>query len=136
MNSTQAQSERGAALLIAMLLVFVIGTLTSSLASTTARAANDGQVARGLSEARAAAEGGIETARIRLASTPGFRGEELVVGRCTVGITVAAAQDGSRSILATASCPVRGAGLPVKATIRASMTTQDGKVAVTAWSER
>ena len=128
--------ERGAALIVAMLLVVVIGTLTASLAGSTSRAAQEATLGRGRSEALAAAEGGVETARVRLAQDAAWSGEELTIGRSTVKVEVARGQDGRATVVSTASCPCRGAGLPVQATVEARLESKAGLPFVASWSER
>lgn len=129
-------SERGAALLIAMLLVVVIGSVTTTLTGTTTRTAQSCVLARGRVEARFAAEGGIETARVRLAIDAHWPGAELLIGRTVVTVTVTPGTDGSFQVEAQAACPVRGAGLPVRSTVFARLAPTVHGLATAAWSER
>lgn len=129
-------TERGAALIIAMLLVVVIGSLTASLSDSSSRAAREATLGRGRSEALAAAEGAVETARVRLMQDPAWAGGELTIGRSTVLVSVVRDGEGQTTVTATAECPLRGAGLPVRSTVEARLSPRTGLPAVVGWRER
>lgn len=130
------RSERGSALVIAMLLVVVLGVVTTRMTGTASRAAIESTLARGSLEARLAAEGGIDTARVRLALDPAWKGDTIEVGRCSVVVEVRCQDDGRIDVDATSTCPVRGSGLPVRSTVAVQLRRDGSGVRTSAWTER
>lgn len=136
MNARPGPAERGSALVLAMMLIVVLSALAHS-AVVGARATTSATLlARGRAEALAAADGGIALARLRLADGLGWAGGVETIGRCQVEVTASRAADGTFDVVATADCPVRGAGQPVRATIAAVLVPRaDGLPRVVDWRE-
>ena len=94
--------QRGSALVLAMLLVVVLVTatsvITSSMLRTTTRAMQD----LGQASALAAAESGIELARVRIASDPRWPGGGLNVADAAVQVEAASTSGDNRIVTASA----------------------------------
>ena len=87
---TSRASERGGALVMAMMLVVVTGTLLTSMTQGNRFLMTDTVDERATMQALQAAEGGIEQARWRLQHDPKFAGEVLRIGNAEVTVKVLA----------------------------------------------
>ena len=94
--------ERGAALAMAMVFVAVVGAATLTLSNRSRVAAASTVLESGAITTRAAADGGLETARARLAADPTWSGGELDVGGCAVTVRVETATPGEWTVAVTA----------------------------------
>ncbi len=118
------RTERGSAMIWAMLLVVVVGSASAVLftRSRTMRQAATTDVTRDASSQ--AAEGGLAHARHALATNPGFSGAKIEVGKCHVTSQVTRIDNGWRVVVTA-----RPGGGRVEATLGES----DGLPVVRDW---
>jgi len=130
--------ERGAALVMAMMLVVVTGALLTSMTQGNRRLMTETIDERAAMQALQAAEGGIEQARWRLQHDPKFAGEVLRIGSADVIVKVFALPGDRASWQATATARTqpRGAnGLGVQRTVVATLVGDVGLPATKAWRQ-
>jgi hypothetical protein len=136
MRPAEQGTERGTALVLAMLLIAVLAVTTQSVVVSARTTVDAGLLERGRTEALAAADGGVALARHRLAADPGWAGGRATIGRSTVEVAVAADADGSFALHIVAASPVRGGGQPVRAVVEARLRPRPGGLpTVAAWRE-
>ena len=135
---TSRVNERGGALVMAMMLVVVTGTLLTAMTQGNRFLMTDTVDERATMQALQAAEGGIEQARWRLQHDPKFAGEVLRIGNAEVTVKVLALPGGGPSWQATATARTqpRGAnGLRVQQTVVATLVGDVGLPAATQWRQ-
>lgn len=138
MNAKPRDQERGAALIMALMLVAVFGMLTSTLIHGDRQLAIDSIEELAGMQALQAADGGIEQARWRLQQDGQFAGEEIRIGNAEVVIKIlrTATQPARWQVTATATCRPRGAnGLPLRRRIVADLLAGEGLPVVSYWHE-
>lgn len=135
MSRRSRPSERGSGLVLVMLLVVVVSALTHT-AAVGARATVDATLLeQGRVAAIAAAEAGVELARLRLRDEPQWRGELAAVGRCRVEVTAQPTAQGWH-VVVRSDCRMRDAGLPVRAVVEVTLHDRPGAAPlVTGWRE-
>lgn len=110
--------ERGVALMTVLVLVCVVGMITTLAQARSLRLATDSLLEKGEAEALYAAEGGLAMARHTLRSDPDWPGAQLEVGDCQVLVTVDRISDEQWSAQARAiAWPAGDRGNPVQVTL-------------------
>ena len=132
------QEERGAALVMALLLVVVLGTLSTSMSQGVQLLSHDSVDERAAMQALHAAEGGIAQARWRLRQDPEWAGEVLQIGRAQVAILATAipGEVAHWQVQASAQCHGRGdQGLPSQRIVTVELVGGDGLPRICGWRE-
>ena len=137
MTCRRRPAERGAALVLVMLLVVALTALAHTTA-VGARATVDATLLeQGRVAAAAAAEAGVELARVRLHGDGAWTGEVVTVDRCRVAVDAQRSPGEGWLVSVRSDCPLRGAGLPVRAILEVTLAPRpDAMPAVTDWRER
>ena len=117
-----ARDERGTTLVMALLFAAVVGTAALTLTNRSRVAAASTLLERGSLAVQAAADGGIDTARARLAVDPTWAGGNFPIGDCTVDVRCASAAVGTWSVVVTAKTRH---GHPVQTSVGATLAVAD-----------
>ncbi len=102
------RDERGVVMIQAMILVAIIALLGAAAVQRGSTLARDNIRERAQLRALLAAEGGLAHARHALRTNQVFDRDTILVGRCSVVVTVTRLTDAQWEITARAACPTRG----------------------------
>jgi len=119
------RTERGGALIWALLLLMAAGVIASNVLVRGRALAQETHVDDGRLAALHAAEGGLDAARVRLAEDGAWRGARFSVGRHDVAVQVHREGAGWAVV-------ARSGGVRIDATLRPATPLPD----VTAWRAR
>ena len=127
--------ERGAALLMALMLLIVVSAAGATMHARSLRVATETILEKRALTARWAAEGGIALTRAALARDEGFDGGTSTVGDAEVRVTVEG--DGDLRIVESVAFvrPSGDHGPRTRVRIRASLRLGDGLPAIESWNE-
>ncbi|MFK7740529.1 MAG: hypothetical protein AB8H80_09400 [Planctomycetota bacterium] len=138
MHPRKARNEQGAALVMAMMLVVVTGTMLTSMTQGHRLLANDTIDERASSQALQAAEGGIAQARWQLQQDAGYAGERLRIGNAEVDISVTKTDERPSTwrVTSMARTQPRGSkGLSIQSTVSATLAPSQDLPTVCSWRQ-
>lgn len=129
--------EHGFAMYAAILVAILVGGVITTLAHSARRDANDTRLEIARNVSLAAADGGIELARARLARDAAYTGERTTIGSTsvTVQVEVVSSEEPRRWLVRSVATqrPESVHGLPVVRVIEARLRAETGLPSIATW---
>ena len=120
--------ERGAALVIVLVLVVVAGSVSQLVLQRTRLLTSDTRAERAQVQSFYAAEGALEHARVALRDDAGYAGGELEIGGCRVELAVQREDKGERAWVVTLTARHGAGAVPTwRSRIEARLLAGEGK---------
>jgi type II secretory pathway component PulK len=123
-------TERGASLILALGLLFVVAAAGAALCLRTDETVRENVAQRANLAARYAAQAGVEKARLALSNDAAYAGETFRFDTFDVSVAVTSDDVAHRIVRVTATCATARAGVDVKLRLASGLPSID------VWSER